>query len=423
MNLFKRLFPVLALAGLVLACPGTALAGSPIGSSFVIGDQAPPVDTVYPSVAHNSFSGDYLVVWQNDRPGFDDIYGQMVSGEGKLVGSWRAIAAGAGAERRFPDVAHNLNFNEYLVVWEHTDSGTGTLSIRGQRVNYRGDQAGKEFVINTPGPGTVHRPRVAHAFSAGLYLVVWERHVQGSPGSDIAGQMVTGDGNLWGAPIVIAQGSWQYTMGRPDLAYNRARNEFLVAWNQEESGSGHTDIRARRVTGSGVPLPPASLMVTSYVQSSANPAVAAIPKPAGKGHYLVAWEILWSTGNRHVFARLIDGEGGMTVPVLDVAGSPLDEFAPAVAGNERSQRFLVTWITAEQSLFQSHAREAAIEGGMAPVAPLAPQVFADHPAVSSGLRADFLTVFDGQTLSSNLDVQGVLWGERAYMPLVLRGWP
>ena len=421
MDYVKRLFPVLVLAALVW--PGAVLAGGPIGSSFIIGDQAPPVDTVYPSVAFNSISGDYLVVWQNDRPGFDDIYGQMVSGEGKLIGGWRAIAAGAGAERRSPDVAHNLNFNEYLVVWEHTNSGTGALSIRGQRVDDRGDRVENEFVISAPGPGTVHRPRVAHAFSAGSYLVVWERYVQGSPGSDIVGQMVSGDGSLWGAPIVIAQGTWQHTMGRPNLAYNRARNEFLVAWNQEVNSTGHTDIRARRVTGAGAPLQPPSLVVTSYVQSSTSPSVAAIPQPMGKGRYLVAWEILWSTGNRHVYARIINGDGGMTVPVLDVAGSPLDEFAPAVAGNEKSQSFLVTWITDELSLFLSHALEVTIEGELAPVALLEPKVFADHPSVSSGPLADFLTVFDGQTLSSNLDIHGVQWGERVYMPLVLRNWP
>jgi hypothetical protein len=196
-----------------------------------------------------------------------------------------------------------------------------------------------------------------------------------------------------------------------------------VAWSQEEKSSGHTDIRARRVTGEGIPLQPASLIVTSYVQSSINPAVAAIPTRAGKGHYLVAWEILWSAGNRHIFARLIDGDGGMTAPVLDVAASPLDEFAPAVAGNEQSRRFLVTWITAEMSLFLSHGREATLQGEMGPMAPLAPEVFADHPAASSGKLGDFLTVFDGQTLSSNLDIHGVLWGERAYLPLVLRGWP
>jgi hypothetical protein len=414
----------LAVLALLLAWPGAALAGGPIGSAFVIGDRPAPVDAVHPSLAHNSIFGDYLVVWQNDRPGFDDIYGQRVSGDSRLVGGWRAIAAGAGAERRTPDVAHNLNFNEYLVVWEHTDSATGALSIRGQRVDSNGSRVGKEFTISGPGPKTVRRPRVAHAFQAGLYLVVWEQNVQGSPASDIAGQMVVGDGTLWGAPFVIAQGTWQHTMGQPDLAYNRARNEFLVTWNEEENNpSRHTNIRARRITGNGTPLQPPALQVTNYVQDSTNPAVAAIPEPPGKGGYLVAWELHASPGNRHVYARLIDGEGGMTIPVLDVAWSPRDEFAPAVAGNEQSQRFLVTWITAEQSLFLGHAREATMAGDMAPPAPLALGVFADHPAASSGPLASFLVAFDGQTLASNLDVHGVLWGERVYVPLVLHGPP
>jgi hypothetical protein len=422
----KRLGPVLALAALalLLAWPAAALAGGPIGSAFVIGDQPTPVEAVHPSVAHNDIWGDYLVVWQNDRPGFDDIYGRLVSGGGGLIGGQRAIAAGAGAERRLPDVTHNLNFNEYLVVWEHTDSATGAMTIRGQRVNDRGNRVGKEFTISGPGPKTAHRPRVAHAFTAGLYLVVWEQHVQGSPANDVTGQMVSGDGKLWGHNFVIAQGTWQHSMGQPDVAYNRARNEFLVAWTQEENNpSGQTDIRARRVTGSGTPLQPPSLTVTNSVLSSTNPAVAAIPKPAGQGRYLVAWEQDTSVGDRDILARIVDGGGIIPLQILDVAWSPLDEFAPAVAGNEQSQRFLVTWINAEQSLFLSHAREVSLDSELGPGKLLEFEVFANHPAVSSGPLADFLVAFDGQTMASNLDIHGILWGERLYVPLVMRGAP
>ena len=90
--------------------------GEPIENAFVVADQS--VDTVHPAVAHNAIFDEYLVAWYNDRPGYDDIYAQLLDGNGSKIGGWRSIAAGTGAERRFPDVDHSLNFNEFLVVWE-----------------------------------------------------------------------------------------------------------------------------------------------------------------------------------------------------------------------------------------------------------------------------------------------------------------
>ena len=161
----------LVLLALLLLSPTTALAGGPVGGELLIADQS--VDAVYPALAHNTIWDEYLAVWSNDRPGNDDIYAQLLDRQGAPSGNWRAIAAGTGAERRYPDVTYNPNWNEYLVVWEQENHASGRISIRGRRVSDSGQGVGPEITISASGPRTGTRPRVAHAFTSGTYLVVW----------------------------------------------------------------------------------------------------------------------------------------------------------------------------------------------------------------------------------------------------------
>lgn len=417
----KRLSFVSAavILALCFVSPRTALAGGPIGGPFVIGDQ--PVDTVYPAVARSSIFDDYLVVWHRDYPSNPDVYGQLVTQDGRLSGNRWAIAAGLGtAQRRYPDVTFNPNWNEYLVVWEQQDPNSGATSIRGRRVQSTGEPVGTEIVISGPGPKLVSRPKVAHAFTSGTYLVVWENHTQGNVSNDVVGQLVSNNGSLMGANITIAQGTWAASMERPDLAYNRTLNEFLVVWQQEDQGTGRYDVYGRKVTGGGVLLFPDSIEISRYSVASTAPAVAAIPKPVGQGRYLVAWELQYTPSNKHIMARVVHGDGSMVTPGFYVAAAPVDEFHPAVAGNERTKRFLVSWTTADMSLFLCHARELTLEGELVSGDPVLAEVFADHSAVADGLLGDFLVVFDGQTHVGNLDIHGRLWGNRAYLPLQSR---
>ncbi|MCK4724244.1 MAG: hypothetical protein KAT29_00505, partial [Anaerolineales bacterium] len=286
--------------------------GAPIGGwPFTIADQ--PVDTVYPALAFNNIDifAQYMAVWQNDRPGYDDIYGQLISKSGELIGGWRSIAAGQDAERRYPDVAYNPNFNEYLVVWEHENSSTGALSIRGQRISMNGDKEGIEIEISGPGPSSGFKPVVAHAFSAGIYLVVWENHTQGGLSNDIRAQLVSNTGALIGVNFDVATGTTQYSHELPDVAYNRRMNEYLVVWQRFDknanAGAGIYDIYAQvvrpdRSFGS-------TLQITYYTKSCTAPAVAAHPTATDKGQYLLVWQQHYSADDREIMGRFVYGDG------------------------------------------------------------------------------------------------------------------
>jgi hypothetical protein len=402
------------IAMVVALLPATVTAGKPIGVPILIGDEE--VDTVDPAVAHNTIWEEYLVVWYNDRPGFDDIYGQLVSRHGALIGGRRAIAA-TGAERRYPDVAYNPNWNEYLVVWEHYDPGTDTFSIRGTRVASDGTATGGEIIISESGPRLGFKPKVAHSFTSGYYLVVWKNHTQSNIADDIYGQLVSNTGALSGGNFTIAQGTWQTSYELPDLAYNRRSNEFLVAWQQRDSGTGRYGVYARIVRPDGT-MAPNAIEIGLSSSDNLNPAVGAIPTATAAGQYLVVWENQYQPTDHDILARIVWGNGSAAIGAYYVSSSSDHQVHPAVAGNERSRTYLISW-TEDLGWSNIHALELTSTG----VALGGEQVLAgedaDRSAVSDGPMGGFLVAYDDQPSTPDRETWGCLWGNRIYLPIAL----
>jgi hypothetical protein len=85
-----------------LLFPISARAGTPIGDPFAT--SAADLQEGRPAVAYNTQWQEYLVVWNNDRAGNDDIRAQRLTKTGAPIGVPFYISAGEGAERRYPDV-------------------------------------------------------------------------------------------------------------------------------------------------------------------------------------------------------------------------------------------------------------------------------------------------------------------------------
>jgi hypothetical protein len=399
----------------VALLPTLVMAGNPVGLPILVGDEE--VDAVSPAVAYNTIWEEYLVVWYNDRLGNDDVYGQLVSRHGALIGGHRAIAA-IGAERRYPDVIYNPNWNEYLVVWEHFDPGTGYFSIRGTRVASDGTATGGEIIISEPGPRLAFKPKVAHSFTSGYYLVVWQNHTVANIADDIHGQWVSNTGALSGGNFTIAQGTWQTSYELPDLAYNRRSNEFLVAWQQRDSGSGRYDVYARIVRPDGT-MAPSAIEIDQSGTDCLKPAVGAIPTATAAGQYLVVWENQFQPSDHDILARIVWGNGSPAAGVYYVSASIDQQIQPAVAGNERSKTYLISW-TEDLGWSNIHALELSSTGVSLGGQHVLAGVYAGRSAVSDGPIGGFLVAYDDQPSTPNRDTWGYLWGNRVYVPIVRR---
>jgi hypothetical protein len=398
------------------------LAGQ-IGYNFVIRNDTGLVEE-HPAIAYSSVRQEYLVVWYNDRPGNDDIRGQRVSKNGELVGGAFYISAGAGAERRYPEVAYDSKQDQYLVVWEHNDGLWN--SVRARRVSGTGVVLDATDIIITSGSGiiTPGRPAVEYAYTSDKYLVVWQETFHPIPIQiDIMGQVVSSSGTLEGSQIVISKDPGNVPRKNPALAYNRKRNEFLVVWQKYYSSSIDFVI-GRRVTGGGVPLNPEEIVIHAVTVTSTNPSVAALPNATADGQYLVVFELLFPPSDHHIYSRFVSGEG-VVGDGQYIAWSAEDETHPVIASSEISNQYLVAWTrpTSPPIVYDYIAGRSISTSGdlIGDEKYIGGFPLADQPAISSGPYGDFMIAFeDQQPPSVDMGIYGQLWGNRTYLPMTLR---
>jgi hypothetical protein len=422
MSVQRKLIRWLVAGAVVLLVSVPAVgAGGPVGSDFPINLESPW--QAHPAIAYNPDREEYLVVWYNDRGQYDDIYAQRVAWNGRLLGPRFAVAWGSGLERRYPDVAYNPTQKQYLVVWEEFDGSRPR--IWGQRLTDTGQLKGPGFRISEPAPKNCFRPAVAYAVAADQYLVVWWRHVQANIATDIEGRAVSTTGLPLGSDVVIAAGTWQADHEVPDVAYNRSRNEFLVAWQREDKSANDYDIYGRRVQGSGTPMGAGAFPIYAGSGDDVRPVVAAIPTVPNQGKYLVAWQS--PNLGQDIYARRLKGDGSQDSIPFWLSTNSLHDTEPAAAGSEGGREFLVAWSHewGGGAYRNVYGRTVPLEGSaLGPETDLAGGVTGRHcnnAAATAGRLGEFLVAYeDIGVLSTDPDIYGRLWGIWVHVPLVIR---
>jgi len=253
-----------------------------------------------PRVAYNSHGAhqDYLVVWADydKRPA---VWARRVSAI-DLVGPSFAVADEAGYANSSPDVAYNLNHNEYLVVYVR--GNVGNQDIYGRRVhNAGGGGLLPEQPIDTSS-GDQRDPVVAayHLNQTDPYLVVYFDYWNDSVG-DVRGYLCNGEGQ----PVSLL--NIATVLGRQEMMPAIASAEplgYTVVWQQTDGPPGGFNIYGRRVMGEGVMLPGFEVSIGSRSLPAGHygtmPAVA-----GGSPSALVVWHEGVSSADLDVFGRLL----------------------------------------------------------------------------------------------------------------------
>ena len=418
----KSRFTALSLLLLILL-PGAlnVSAGSPIGGRFLIYDDT-LVNEALPALAYNSQRHEFLVVWEAETiaTSAHEVWGRRVSAYGAPLSAAFRISAEGSA----PDVAYNSATNEFLVVWHHD------RAVLGQRITALGALQGAAFSIAT-GFSIVltscNQPAVTYASTANRYLVVFRFENMLNGGSAIKARSYLADGAPDGASFDITAYNESTDPEQPAVAYNRSRDEALVAWQETYPSTGDLDILARRVafTGGAAPLD-VPFYIISTTTDELLPAVAAIPTTPDQGQYLVTYQVDPDTINHDIAARTVSGTGVVGAQHA-LANTGWSELRPSVAGCEGNRQFFVTWVwipvSTPPAMMQVQARSLALDGAPlhATTTVAGGQVF--DAAVAAGAACNLLIAFDDNATfgSFTRGIYGQHWGERVYLPLVMRG--
>lgn len=146
---------------------GGALLGGEVAICHKEGDQSQPDAEFCPA------TNEYLVAWPDSSVGpSSDLFGTRIAESG-LVGSPSALSS-APYGQWDPAIAFDPLSGEYVVVW----TNDRPWDIRGQRLSAGGSFVGVEMAICNA-PEKQHLPAIAANTAAGGYLVVWEDYRDG----------------------------------------------------------------------------------------------------------------------------------------------------------------------------------------------------------------------------------------------------
>ena len=277
-----------------------------------------PISTVannqeLPAIAWDGTN--HLVVWTDYRNENYDIYAQLVSPSGNLVGSGFAISTAINTQER-PDIA--WDGTNYLVVWEDERNGVSNYDIYGQLVSASGTLVGSNFSICLASNTQTY---AAVAWDGTNYLVVWGDE-------DIYGQLVSPSGALVGSNFAISTATnWQYW---PEIAFDGTN--YLVVW--QDYRSGDLDVYGQLVSPSGI------LIGSNFVISTAANDQW-FPSLAWNGtNYLVVWQD-YRSGIQDIYGQLVSPSGALVGSNFIISTTPDWKWWPDVAWD--GTNFLAIW--------------------------------------------------------------------------------
>jgi hypothetical protein len=211
-----------------------------------------------PAVAYNIFNDEFLVVFEDYRYGISNIFGQLSGSDGTPIGEAFPVCMSTDPQY-YPDVAYNRIDNEYLVVWEREQKGSG--DICGMRLFFDGKKAwstgslADTSIVICDADSSQYDVKVAHNFVDNCYLAVWndDRDLY----QEIYGQRINHDGELLSPretpdskinfPVTFYS---EWDSYDPDVAYHGEINEWLVVFARsidwlETAGSRIWAVRIR----------------------------------------------------------------------------------------------------------------------------------------------------------------------------------
>ncbi len=149
--------------------------GTLSGSNFVISDAASA--QYNPSLAFDSTNQRFLVTWEDSRGGsYYDIYGQLVNANGTLNNN-NFVISDEDFDQLCPSVAFDSVTQRFLVVWEDIRSDE-TYDIYGQYVNANGTLSGANLAISEASYDQ-RTPVVAYNLNFANFLVAYETRISG----------------------------------------------------------------------------------------------------------------------------------------------------------------------------------------------------------------------------------------------------
>jgi hypothetical protein len=389
--------------------PAGSVSGATMSSEITVSAQNFP--EYEPDVAYNSTRDEYFVVWYDDDGTAFSVMGARYTAAGVFIGEYViAYESNPARDNVLPSVVYDPANEQYFVVWVRDYWGDGSdHDIYGRYVPWDGPDGGHlAFSINGA-VGNQIDPRVAYGGTAQEFMVTWW-NAGAAPW--VSAQRFAAGGPAQGGVITVTSDVTQPRM-YPDIAYNQARNEYIIAYQRENMGN--TDIYGVRLSASGAILGGGDFGIAAWPDPESLPRIAA-------SRVSNIWAVVWQSDipatNLDVFARLIwvDGTGAVQMAApIQVASTSANESYPDIAAHPESSNFLIAWeqqYSSTSGPYGIHSRVLNAASGLGKLfGPTAPSGLDQNdrkvPAVAGGVN-DWMVVWEHERFAtpSYQDIHG-----------------
>lgn len=213
--------------------------GIPQGKNFRVNDDINSSQQYFPSVSADG-SGNFVVVWEDERDGNPDIYAQRYNSSGIPQGANFKVNDYSGSARELVPIAIAVDGHcNFIVVW--TDARNGTPDIYAQRYSSSGVPQGANFRVNDDnGSSWQVLPAIA-SDGSGNFVVVWQDDRNGDP--DIYAQLFDNQEKIIGCNYRVNSDSSTKDQIYPDVKL--VNGHIYYTWQDNRiEGQGY-DIFAR----------------------------------------------------------------------------------------------------------------------------------------------------------------------------------
>ncbi|MFA5034792.1 MAG: hypothetical protein WC500_03320 [Candidatus Margulisiibacteriota bacterium] len=295
-----------------------------------------PAEQTLPQLVPDG-QGGALIVWEDNRnPNFTRVYAQRLSANGRLLwGNTGLSLTRLNSQQKGPIVVADKEGGAFC-VWEDERNPLNLKDIYAQRLSADGellwDKNGTAVCVDN---GDQFEPTAVADGHSGI-IISWADSRRGDRNPDIYAQRLAGSGDrLWkenGATVCSAP-----DIQRSPQVIGDGEGGAVIAWTDKAGGS--YDIYAQRLNKLGLPLWLADgIPICQQARSQQNPLLSSID-----GGTLLVWQD-YRFGNWDLFANALSNQGKLLwgEEGTPIVMNPLTQYSPQILALNKDSAIL-TW--------------------------------------------------------------------------------
>jgi len=214
-----------------------------------------------PAIAMDA-SGNFVVAWEHNTGGLDDTKAQRFNSSGVAQGGVIDVAGGASDQ---DDIGIGADSSgNFVICWE--DDASGTDDIKAQRYDSSGVAQGG--VIDVASGAVVQENVVVAMDATGRFVAVWQAFEGGN--YNVKARRYNSDGVAQGSAFDVINGSGN--QDNAAIAMD-SFGSFMIAW-EDDAGGATYDVWAQRYNSAGTEQEFMFRANTYTTNNQLNPAVA-----------------------------------------------------------------------------------------------------------------------------------------------------